>query len=122
MKTTIVLSFLTLLAAPAHAQQAGAAKAPHHPATHGGATGDMHETMTKMHAAMNAAKPTGDVDRDFVEMMIPHHQGAIDMSRVYLKTAKDPAIRAMAEKIIKDQEREIAEFRAWLAKKPAPAH
>ena len=53
-------------------------------------------------------------DRVFVEMMIPHHQGAIEMARVALRHAKDPETKRMAQKIIDDQEREIVEMRDWL--------
>lgn len=57
---------------------------------------------------------TGDVDVDFRTHMIPHHQGAIDMAKVALKYAKDPETKKMAQKIIDDQEKEIADMQAWL--------
>ena len=82
---------------------------------------EMMQRMEAMNKAMMGAPMTDNPDRDLVNMMIPHHQGAIDMARVYLRDGKDPEIRRMAEKIITDQEREIAEFRTWLAKNPAPA-
>nr|WP_238242522.1 DUF305 domain-containing protein [Methylobacterium iners] len=59
---------------------------------------------------------TGNADVDFRTHMIPHHKGAVEMSKVALKHAKDPATKAMAEKIIADQEKEIAEMEAWLKK------
>lgn len=71
----------------------------------------------KMMAAMNV-KPTGNPDRDFVLMMIPHHQGAIDMARVQLDFGHDPAIRALAQEIIAAQEKEIGEMQEWLKANP----
>ena len=75
------------------------------------------EAMHKMHTAMISTEMTGKADVDFAHMMIPHHQSAIDMSKVLLKEEKvDPEIKRMAQKIIKDQEKEIAEFKKWLSK------
>jgi uncharacterized protein (DUF305 family) len=52
--------------------------------------------------------PTGNVDRDFMRMMIPHHQGAIDMARVLLKYGHDEKLRRLAQSIIVEQGQEIA--------------
>jgi len=82
---------------------------------------EMMRQMQAMDKAMMGAPMNGNPDQDFVAMMMPHHQGAIDMARIYLRDGKDPEIRGLAEKIIRDQEREIGEFKAWQAKHPASA-
>jgi len=56
---------------------------------------------------MMTAKPTNDPDRDFAAMMIPHHQGAIDMAKVELIYGRDPVLRRLAEGIIVEQQQEI---------------
>ncbi len=68
----------------------------------------------KMHREM-ALQFTGDADRDFAAAMIPHHQGAIDMARIQIQYGRDPDMRRLAETVIREQEREIAELRAFLA-------
>lgn len=70
----------------------------------------------KMSVDMGGVKPSGDPDVDFVRMMIPHHQGAIDMAEVELKYGKDESRKALARQIIEAQEKEIAEMKDWLAK------
>ena len=64
------------------------------------------KAMDKMHKDM-MIKPSGNIDVDFLKGMIPHHQGAIDMSEELTKKTKDPELKAFAEKIIKDQKAEI---------------
>jgi len=66
--------------------------------------------MNKMMAAM-MIKPTGDVDRDFVSMMTPHHQGAIDMAQAVLRNGRNEQIRRLAQEIIVTQQQEIAAMR-----------
>jgi uncharacterized protein (DUF305 family) len=59
---------------------------------------------------------TGNADVDFVRGMVPHHQGAIDAAKVELAYGKDPAMRRLAESIVADQEKEIAQMNDWLRK------
>ena len=74
--------------------------------------------MASMQTMMKSmkVKPTGNPDADFVLMMIPHHQGAIDMAKVELQYGKDPELRQLATDIVAAQDKEIAEMKAWLAK------
>jgi uncharacterized protein (DUF305 family) len=71
----------------------------------------MKTMMNGMHA-----KPTGRPDKDFALMMIPHHQGAIDMAKVELQYGTDPELRQLATDIVAAQEKEIAQMKAWLEK------
>ena len=66
--------------------------------------------MKKMMADM-AVKPTGGVDTDFVAMMVPHHQGAIDMAIAVLRYGRNAQIRRLAQEIIVTQQQEIAAMR-----------
>ena len=62
------------------------------------------------------APATGKADLDFVQGMIPHHQGAIDMAKIVLQYGKDPEIKKLAEGIVKAQESEISAMNEWLTK------
>lgn len=66
--------------------------------------------MTKMMRDMTV-QPTGDVDVDFVAMMVPHHQGAIEMAIAVLRHGRNPQIRRLAQEIIVTQQQEIAAMR-----------
>jgi uncharacterized protein (DUF305 family) len=70
----------------------------------------------KMHEEMNITF-TGNADVDFVKGMIPHHQGAIDMAKTVLAFGKDPAVKKLADEIIKAQESEIALMNEWLKRR-----
>ena len=66
--------------------------------------------MTKMMNDMTI-KPTGDIDRDFVAMMVPHHQGAIDMAKAELRYGREAQLRRIAQEIIVDQVQQISLMR-----------
>jgi hypothetical protein len=75
--------------------------------------------MARMHAAMEIT-PTGDVDRDFVAMMIPHHQGGIDMAVAVLRHSRNDRVRRLAQEIIVEQQQEIVALRLAFGA-PSPA-
>lgn len=81
---------------------------------------DFHAAHADMMRNMNVPL-TGDPDIDFRTQMIPHHQGAIDMSRVALRHSKDAQTRQVAEAIAVAQPREINEFQGWLARRGTTA-
>jgi uncharacterized protein (DUF305 family) len=69
---------------------------------------------------MDGASPA-DIDASFAAMMVPHHQGAVDMARLQLLYGKDPALRRLAQSIIAEQQVEIQQMQAWLQQHPAAA-
>jgi Domain of unknown function (DUF305) len=75
--------------------------------------------MTRMMAAMRI-KPSNDVDRDFVAMMVPHHQGAIDMAEAELSYGHNEPLLGLAQEIIATQEQQIVVMRRALGE-PLPA-
>lgn len=102
-----------------------------HPAAEQVATSDESAFLAENEAAMNRmmsameAKPAGDVDRDFVAMMAPHHQGGIDMAVLELRYGKNEQLRRLAQEIIVSQTQEIAAMKLAIgeqvtASAPAP--
>jgi uncharacterized protein (DUF305 family) len=75
--------------------------------------------MDKMHMAMGTIDRSGDADVDFVRLMLPHHQAAVDMARTQLAYGKDLEMRRLAQKIITDQQSEIGLMQGWLKQQPA---
>ena len=70
--------------------------------------------METMHGAMTAIESSGNNDADFANMMLPHHQAAIDMAKTELLYGNDPQMRRLAQEIITDQESEIQLMQLWL--------
>jgi Domain of unknown function (DUF305) len=76
--------------------------------------------MTRMMDGMSV-KPTGDVDRDFVAMMLPHHQGAIDMAQAELRYGHNEQLRRIAQEIVVEQQQEIIAMRVALGQPLPPS-
>jgi uncharacterized protein (DUF305 family) len=74
--------------------------------------------MSNMNRSM-LVKPTGDIDRDFVNVMVPHHQGAIDMARAEINYGHNDKLRQLAHRIVNQQQQEISSLRHAL---PTPAN
>ena len=92
-------------------------RAGHAETAPGGFDAMMAQSMARMHADM-AVVPSGDPDRDFAAMMIPHHQGAIEMAKAELAYGRDPVLRRLAQGIIVEQAQEIEVMRRALAERP----
>ena len=76
-------------------------------------------SMQKMHAAMASVESSGNSDVDFVKLMLPHHQAAIDMAKTQLLYGKDQQMRRLAQEIITDQQSEIELMQLWLKQRGA---
>jgi DUF305 family protein family protein len=74
-------------------------------------------SMKKMHMAMGAVQRSGNSDVDFVRLMLPHHQAAIDMAKTQLLYGKDAQMRRLAQEIITDQQLEIELMQHWLKRR-----
>jgi uncharacterized protein (DUF305 family) len=67
----------------------------------------------RMHEEM-MIEYTGDADKDFIAGMIPHHRGAVDMAAIVIEFGSNPKVRALAEQIIREQEKELVLMEALL--------
>ena len=108
-KMMAIVAFTIFAGAPlALAQHAG---------HRGGAGGhQMIESMSQGMEKMKSMPMSGDTDKDFAMMMRMHHEQAIKMAEVELKSGKDAKLKQMAQKIIDAQRKEIKELDDWLAK------
>lgn len=111
----MIVAAVSLLAMPAVALADDMSKSMDMGGKGGPADKAYMQSMQTMMKNMDV-KPTGNPDKNFVSMMMPHHQGAIDMAKVEVKYGKDPMLLKMAAEIIKAQETEIGEMKAWQAK------
>ena len=74
----------------------------------------LYEATLRMHEEMLRTLPSGNADLDFLVQMIPHHEGAVEMARLYLISGNDPLVRRLAEDIIASQQAEITAMKARL--------
>ena len=75
---------------------------------------ELRTAMNRMHESMSHLPAAANADEDFVRLMIPHHQAALDMAKTQLLCGKDPQIRRLAQEIIADQQSEIELMELWL--------
>ena len=104
------LGFALLFVACALALAQAAGQKPGKPAAEAPFLAENAAAMAKMMKDM-AIEPSGDIDKDFVDMMAPHHQGAIDMAMAVLRYGHNERIRRLAQEIIVTQQQEIAAMR-----------
>jgi uncharacterized protein (DUF305 family) len=79
----------------------------------------MDDAMAVMDYGMRRAPMNGSQEHDFVTMMMPHHQGAVDMAKALLLTTTDPELRNLAQGMIAEQQIEIQYMQLWLKHHPA---
>lgn len=77
---------------------------------------ELRAAMNRMHESMSHLPTAANADEDFVRLMVPHHQAALDMAKTQLLCGKDPQIRRLAQEIIADQQSEIQVMELWLKK------
>jgi hypothetical protein len=111
----LILAFVLPAEFPAHSQdRAGVAhshtSAPPLSTSPSAFHAEIAQVNVRMHETMDIV-PSGNIERDFLRMMIPHHQGAIDMAVVLLKYGSDERLKRLAQSIIVEQSQEVAYMR-----------
>ena len=81
----------------------------------GGDHNELQESMNAMNAKMKSMVMSGDIDKDFAMMMIPHHEGALAMAEAEIGHGANLDLKKIASKIMTDQKKEISELQAWLS-------
>jgi uncharacterized protein (DUF305 family) len=116
-KIAIGIVLLAVLAGAGSAQQNNAATHQHSPSSTSNACYQrLADSMQHMHEAMAAVKPASptSTDSDFVRLMLPHHEAAVEMAKVELECGNDPQMKRLAQEIITDQQSEIQLMQLWL--------
>ena len=111
---TVVFLFALVAGSPLAAQQAKPAMDETQNPADKAFIGALQDMMVGMHRSM----PPGATDRDFVRLMLPHHQSAVDMAKAELQYGRDAELKMLAKAIVDDQQREIALMKAWEDKHP----
>jgi uncharacterized protein (DUF305 family) len=75
---------------------------------------ELNAIIEKMYGAMALVQPSGKSDVDFVKLMLPHHQAAIEMAKTQLLFGNDPQMQRLAQEIVTDQQSEIELMQLWL--------
>lgn len=75
---------------------------------------EMNRAMSQMAHKMAATHLSGVQDRDFMMMMIAHHQSAVDMARIELRRGTHQKLKSLARDIIRSQTQEILQMHRWL--------
>lgn len=77
---------------------------------------ELHRAMMAGMEQMRQMKPTGDLDKDFAMMMRMHHQQAVQMAKIEAQNGKSAELKALANKMMADQQKEIGQLETWLQK------
>lgn len=118
MKSVLLLLLLSTPNAGVPINGASGINSPQAAAAPTDCAAELRAAMHRMHDAAAKITATSNADEDFVRLMLPHHQAAIEMAQTQLLCGKDPELRRVAQEIITDQQSEIDLMRLWLKKHP----